>query len=378
MIIGIDARFYGPEGKGLGRYTQRLIEYLEKIDRENRYVIFLSEQGWNTYQPSSPNFIKVRANCRWYTLAEQVVMPWLIWKNKIGLMHWPHFNVSIFSPAKFVVTIHDLILLKFPTRRASTLDPIRYFLKQVGYKAVIAHALKNSQKIITVSQFTKSDIVKNFPKVSPGKIDVIYEACDSVESGQLKLPDRGLQKNGITKPFILYVGNAYPHKNLERLIRVFSYLDKVRPGIYQLVLVGKEDYFYSRLKEFSREIKLSRADQLIFLGYSSEAMLADLYRNASAYVFPSLLEGFGLPPLEAMRYDLPVAASNNSSCPEILGEAAAYFNPIDDQDILDSLLRVLEDNALRSRLMESGRQQVLKYSWQDCARQTLAAYNTSL
>lgn len=378
MRIGIDARFYGPDGKGLGRYTQRLIENLEKIDTTNEYIIFLSKQNWADYQPKNPRFTKVVADCRWYTLWEQLLMPYLIGKNKIELMHFPHFNVAVFCPTRFVVTIHDLILLKYPTRRATTLDPVRYWIKQLGYRFVINRALSRSKKIISVSEFTKQDILQNFSKVPADKIAVTHEACDSVETGQLKLPGRDLKQFGITKPYLLYVGNAYPHKNLERLMQVFRQLDSENQGKYQLVLVGREDYFYSRLKEYSAGLDFKTTQNgdspVVFFGFAKQEMLADLYRNARLYVFPSLLEGFGLPPLEAMRYDLPVTASGNSSCPEILGQAAIYFDPQDNQSILEAIKKVLADESLRLQLIANGREQIKKYSWAELAQLTLAVY----
>src|SRR5262245_45001395 len=137
MRIGIDARFYGPIGKGLGRYTERLIQNLERVADEHEFVIFLRKENFGLFKPSSPRFRKVLADFGWYSAAEQVLFPPLIAKEKIELMHYPHFNVPIFSPTPFVVTIHDLILFRFPTRRATTLNPIFYALKYAAYRLVI-------------------------------------------------------------------------------------------------------------------------------------------------------------------------------------------------------------------------------------------------
>ena len=245
MKIGIDARFLGPVSKGLGRYVERLVENLEKIDRENEYIIFLRRENWDYYTPKFSNFKKVLADCKWYSFKEQIMMPLAIWKEKVDLMHFPHFNIPIFCPIKFVATIHDLILLQFPTPRATTLSPIFYKIKYLVYKFVIWFAVWRAKKVLTVSEYTKKEIIKYF-KIKEDKIEVAYEACDGVEYGQLKIPEKeSLAKLGITKPFILYVGNAYPHKNLETLIEVYRDL---AIGC-QLVFVGKEDYFYKRLKE---------------------------------------------------------------------------------------------------------------------------------
>src|SRR3989339_521046 len=367
MKIGIDARFLGPVSKGLGRYVERLVENLEKIDRENEYIIFLRRENWDYYTPKFSNFKKVLADCKWYSFKEQIMMPLAIWKEKVDLMHFPHFNIPIFCPIKFVATIHDLILLQFPTPRATTLEPIVYKIKYLAYKFVIWFAVWRARKILTVSEYTKKEIIKYF-KIKEKKIEVAYEACDGVEHGQLKIPEKeSLAKLGITKPFILYVGNAYPHKNLETLIEIYRDL----AIDCQLVFVGKEDYFYKRLKEMVCE---NEKEKIIFTDFVSEAVLADLYRGARLYVFPSLIEGFGLPGLEAMNYGLPVVASNSSCLEEIYEDAAIYFNPRDKDDIIKKIKLIYFDEELRKRLSEKGFLQIKKYSWESLAKKTLEIY----
>jgi len=185
MRIGIDARFYGPKQKGLGRYVQKLVNNLEKIDDSNQYIIFLRRENWNEYQPTNSNFKKVLANYSWYGLKEQIFLPFKIKKQKIDLMHFPHFNVPLFYKKPFVLTIHDLILKRFPTRRASTLGPIKYWLKNIAYEAVIKSALQRAEKIIAVSEYTKQDILKYFD-VDSDKIKVIYEGSPNVETQPYK------------------------------------------------------------------------------------------------------------------------------------------------------------------------------------------------
>lgn len=381
MKIGIDARFFGPVGKGLGRYTERLIENLEQIDKENQYVIFLRQEAWNLYQPKNPNFKKTPANFHWYGFSEQIMMPLVINKEKVDLMHFPHFNVPVLYRKKFVVTIHDLILFSFPTRRASALSPLLYQIKYRAYKKVIAYAAKKARAIITVSRCTKKEIQDKL-KISPQKIFITYEASGGVEYGQLKIPEKNiLQKHGIIKPYLLYAGNAYPHKNLEGLIKIFKKLITNYQLNYQLVLVGKKDYFYQRIKKESARFyydKERKIKPIVFFGFASEEVLADLYRNAALYVFPSFVEGFGLPPLEAMSYDLPVAASNSSCLPEILGKAAIYFNPHDEEEMIRVILEGLRNKDLREKLRKAGREQIKKYSWRDCARKTLRVYKQAV
>ena len=379
MRIGIDARFYGSIGKGLGRYTQKLIENLEKIndlrgpipsrDSEYQYYIFLRRENWNEYQPKHPNFHKVLADIPWYGIREQMFLPRILKKYNLDLVHFPHFNVPFFWRGKFIVTIHDLILLHFKTQRASTLAPLIYFLKQLAYKIIIGRAIKKSEIIIAVSEYTKSDILKHF-NVSAEKIRVTYEAVDVPSQSTQDSRQHVLAKYDIIKPYLLYVGNAYPHKNLEGLILAFREILQRHPHL-RLVLVGKEDYFFRRLKNFVLE---NSVPNIIFTGYVRDEYLGSIYRDALLYIFPSFYEGFGLPPLEAMSRNTPVASSNAACLPEVLGQAAIYFDPRAQSEMTEKIEETIKNLELRKKLIKAGEGQVRKYNWEKMARQTRAIY----
>jgi glycosyltransferase involved in cell wall biosynthesis len=369
MRIGIDARFYGSLGKGLGRYTQKLIEYLEKIDNKNQYFIFMRKDNWEEYQPKRNNFTKIMTDIPWYSLREQIFFPKILNGHKLDLVHFPHFNVPYLYKGKFVVTIHDLILFRFPTKKATTLSPFLYFFKRLGYRAVINRAVGKAKAIIAVSNYTKKDILENF-KIDPQKIFVTHEAADKKNHLPDMTHDEILKRYAIIKPYILYVGNAYPHKNLERLVTAFQEAVKKHPGLH-LVMVGKDDYFYQRLGKI---VKNNNISNIIFTGEVEDKHLGLIYRESKLYVFPSLYEGFGLPPLEAMHMDIPVICSNSSCLPEILGNAAYYFDPRGTSEISDSIDKVITDTHLRQKLIENGQQQVRKYSWIDLAKKTLDIY----
>jgi glycosyltransferase involved in cell wall biosynthesis len=393
--IGIDARFYGPVGKGLGRYTQEVIDNIIKLDRENEYVIFLRRENFSDFQTNSPRVKKVLADVKWYTLAEQILLPCYIWREHLALMHFPHFNVPIFCPTKFVVTIHDLILIKFPTWRATTLGSCFYKIKNFVYKIVIFIAAKRARKVLAVSEYTKNDIIKQF-KINPEKVIVTYEGvadlANAHQQGEVEA-SAVLDKYNIKRPYLLYVGNAYPHKNLEGLIKVYAQINKEMKDL-KLILVGKEDYFYHRLKQsakifFAIGESQPKADQplagakssgghMIFPGYVLDGDLKILYAKALAYVFPSFYEGFGLPPLEAMAHGLPVVSSNKTCLPEVLGDAAIYFNPANEQEMKEKIELVIKNENLRYDLIKRGLKQVKKYSWRDCAEKTLEVYKKVL
>lgn len=373
--IGIDARFYGPVGKGLGRYTQEIVDNIIKIDTENEYVIFLQKENFNDFSLESKKVKKVLAPVRWYSLAEQIMMPFYILRERLDLVHFPHFNVPIFCPTKFIVTIHDLILTKFPTPRATTWGPFVYKIKNLAYKFVIWLAAQRARKIIVVSEFTKNDVINLF-KVKPEKVVVTYEGVANLAKNRDSLfsqkPDEEkiFSKYEIKNPFILYVGNAYPHKNLEGLVEVFSEIKKDRKEL-NLVLVGKEDYFYKKIKEYAKKLN---PGSIIFPGYVPDAELEIFFKKALAYVFPSFYEGFGLPPLEAMAKGCPVASSNRASMPEVLGEAAVYFDPENKNEMKNIISKIINDKNLRDNLILNGKEQVKKYDWWECAKKTKDIY----
>lgn len=391
MRIGIDARFYGPIGKGLGRYTQEVVDNIIKITSSNEgavfnYVIFLSSENYDEFTSEEENIKKVKLNIGWYGFKEQILMPFYIYKENLDLMHFPHFNVPILTPVKFVVTIHDLILTHFPTIRATTLSPFKYKLKNFFYQLIISNAVLRSKKIITVSNFTKNDLIKQF-KVKSEKIVVTYEGVANLAKGRDSLfiaklnSQETLEKYHIPQNFLLYVGNAYPHKNLHFLLDVFSILHKKRSDLC-LVLVGKNDYFYSKIREYAQRLNLWQPNNLnnsvIFPGYVPDAQLEIMYQEARLYIFPSLYEGFGLPPLEAMARSCPVLSSDRSSLPEVLGEAALYFNPENIDDVLMKINLLLSDDVLRQDLIDQGIKQAKKYNWWECANETLDVYKKVL
>lgn len=375
MRIGIDARFLGPIGKGLGRYTQKLIENLERVSAQggdDQYFVFLKKDNFNEYKPKNKNFKKVLADFDWYGWQEQIGFPRLLNKYKLDLVHFPHFNVPIFYFGKFVVTIHDLILIHFPTIRNTTLNSLFYRFKFFMYRIVIRAAIMRSNRIIAVSKFTKKDILKNYNSIPQEKIKVTYEACDDYCMLSPNKDEEILLRYGIIRPYIMYVGNAYPHKNLEKLVLAFEKLKKTKKDL-KLILVGKMDYFYSRLKLVVKERKIK---DVFFLGYVTDYELDTIFHNAAAYVFPSLYEGFGLPPLEAMAKGTPVISSDHPCMKEILGESAYYFNARDIDEMVRSISRVLENEELRNNLTKMGYEQVKKYSWKKMARQTIEVYKS--
>ena len=367
MRIGIDARMLGSRNGGLGRYVQELVTHLASLDDEHIYVLFLKKENIGLLDLPEDRFEKVLADIHWYGFAEQTAFPKIIKKAKVDLMHFPHWNVPLFYNKPFVVTIHDLLLLHYPTRRASTLGPLKYWFKQFAYKCVLNHAAEKARHILVPTQFVASD-VQNTLGVPAKKVSVTYEAPMSADKSEKD--ESILQRFDITKPYVLYVGVAYPHKNLEGLVKTWQRVEE-KTDEYQLVLVGKKNYFYERLLETDT---YNSCENIVYTDYVDDETLGSLYAGARAYAFPSLHEGFGLPPLEAMSRGIPVVSSNHTCLPEVLGDAALFIDPENHHQFADALLQVLEDDDIRHELMQNAKKQLSLFSWNRLAKQTQSIY----
>lgn len=361
MRIGIDARLWNETG--VGRYIRNLVLELAKQNDSFEYVLFLAKDEYDTLPLPAKNFKKVLADIRWHSLEEQLKFPQIIEKENLSLMHFPYFSVPIWYRGKFVVTIHDVILHHFPTGKASTLPTPLYWLKQVGYRAIIARAAARAAKIITPSKATAKEVEKTL-HIDSKKIEVTYEGVSLSSLTQT-----------ITKEdYILYVGNAYPHKNLPFLLRAFIIVYFHHPKV-KLVLVGKDDYFYKELEKYIDLYGLREA--VVRKTEVSDEELQKLYQKAKALVVPSLMEGFGLPGLEAMSQKCLVLSSNIPSLKEIYQDAALYFSPKDTQVLSDLLEKVIDDKIDKTYITK-GEKRVKEFSWKKMAAQTRDIYESCI
>lgn len=385
MRIGIDGRLINESG--IGRYIRNLLENLAVIDNQNKYFVLLKKKDLEKFNWGE-NFENIEADFGWYSATEQIKLPQILKKLNLDLVHFPHFNVPLLYKGKFIVTIHDLIHQHFAMKRATTLDPLTYKIKQFGYRKVFEYAVRKSDKIIVPSQFIRGQL-KDEWGIDGGKVIVTHEGVDekitqikNKQSRNLQL--KILEKIGVKKPYIFYVGNAHPHKNVEGLIRAFRVLksttsttgptvasEKSRDifGTLSLVLAGGDHYFWKRIKE-------QYADQdIIYPGYVTDDSLVTLFSNAEMFVMPSFEEGFGIPVLESFATACPVVCSGIGALREVGKDAAVYFDPKNVDDIADKIIKVLKDEKLKSKLISEGEKRVKDFSWKKLAEETLNIYS---
>jgi glycosyltransferase involved in cell wall biosynthesis len=352
MKIGIDAR---NDGTGVGRYTFSLIRELAKLDGENEYTLFLNAKRFASFEAPGANFRTVEADIPWFGVREQMQLPRLIARERLDLVHFPHLTVPLLTRTPFVVTVHDLNYLDADaTARPAVL--------RAGYRVELLKA-KRARRLIAVSEHTRGEVVRRLG-VDPARVAVTYEAADA--PGVEPDPDT-LARYGIDAPFFLYVGSAYPYKNLARLIEAFALVE----GDYRLVLAGDQEDFGPALREQASE-------RVVFTGPISEPELTALYAGALAYAFVSLSEGFGLPGLEAMAAGVPVVAAHAASLPEVYAGAARWCAPSHAGAIAAALTSVAEDEELRRQLIADGRERAAEFSWTRTAEQTLGVYREAL
>lgn len=363
---------YG-HGFGLARYVEQLVKYLQETDKTNEYILFLKKDNFDNLKLHASNFKKVLADIPWYSWREQLQFKNFIKKQRVDLMHFPHWNVPLFYRDSFVVTIHDLIMFHFPRSAATTLGPLKFWLKDKAHRLVIKNAVKNAKHILVASEFTKNDMHKTFG-TPLDKMIVTYQAPFKSEK-IINADDfyQILKKYDIDKQYVLYVGSAYPHKNLAGLLKAWKiFVDKYGKN-YQLVFVGQDNYFYKKLLRSAEAQAVG--DSLIFTGLVSDDELIVLYKKAGLYVFPSFYEGFGLPPLEAMICDTPVASSNSTCLPEVLGEAALYFDPDNSEQMADVMYKGLTDKGIIFELKQKSVEELRRYSTEKFIAETLRVYN---
>jgi glycosyltransferase involved in cell wall biosynthesis len=365
MRIGVDARMFGPRvgGGGLGRYVEELLNELTARDDGNDYVVFLKKDNFHAFSPKNHRVQKVLADVHWYGVKEQIVMPKLIRRAGVDLMFFPHWNVPLACPVPFVVTIHDLILLEDPqSARSTTRGPLVHALKTAGFRVNLAHATKRSRHIIAVSDVTKRALV-NLLGVPARKITTIHHGVKQYPTGE----GVSLRALGVQEPYFLMVGNSYPHKNHQLALQAFLRMRKHHPHV-QLVCAGRVDVFAERIEAAARSYGLT-PEHFRYVHLPTDEELGALYRGATAFLFPSRIEGFGWPPLEAMLAEVPALVSDIPIHHEILGNHATFL-PLQDVTAWASALHQVIVAPPSPSVRAAARRYAVQFSWNTCAERT--------
>jgi glycosyltransferase involved in cell wall biosynthesis len=365
MRIGIASEWIGEQVGGLERQSTDLIRSMLAIDAVNKYAVFVTHRGARSLGPLDATRASVRAtafNSRWYYVP--VGLPLAVLRHPVDVLH-ATFTVVPWCPAKrIVLTVHDVCPRVHPDFFPAGVNARFEWLLQQG--------IRRATRIVVPSELTRQELVQHYP-VDVGKIVVIpngvrprlLDAPSSTGAGD------AFDERKWPRDFALYVGRFHARKNIQRLIEAFSQSRARRNGL-RLVLVGRDLWSGAQLAQRIHDLGLD--DEVLCPGHVSDTTLGELYARARLFAFPSVHEGFGIPPVEAMAYGVPVLACRISAMPEVLGDAAYYCDPYDVEDMAAALDRLVEDDALRADLVRRGRARARVFAWSGVAERTLSMY----
>lgn len=355
MKIAIDIQTTLGQKSGFGFYVKNLVEVLTKIDPKNEYILF---------KPQTEKDFSTLKRFLW----DQIVFPWKSRRAKVDIIHQPCFSAPLLYPGKVVVTCHDLISVFFPENLP--------LASRLFYSRWMPYSYRKAALIIADSEHTKKDLM-SLLKIPEKNIRVIHLAVAKefkpIKNKKKLTEVRKKYKTG--SKYLLHVGTLEPRKNLQFLVRAFALA--YREGISEnLVITGKKGWYYNGLFELVNKLNLQ--EKVIFTGYAEEKDLPALYSGATAFLFPSLYEGFGLPPLEALACGTPVISSSTSSLPEVIGKAGILLPPRDERLWAKNILKIIHDKGLAVTLKKMGPRQAAKFTWENTARKTIGVYREIL
>lgn len=366
--IGIDARKL--TDFGIGTYIQNLLPALARIDDRNQYLIFARPEHEDYLAELPDNFRFVPENAKGYTARELVALPWQILRRRLHLFHATHYVLPYLVPCKTVVSIHDIIHMLYPE-----FLPNRF--AHVYASTMIRHSLSRGDRIIASSQNTKSDLLETF-HVDGDKIEVVHLGVPHRFRARIEVgvADEVLERLGITRPYVLFVGNPKPHKNLANVVRAFARAREIQNFDADLVCVGDNGQEVNRIRLQAERLGFS--GRLKLVGRVSNEDLPAIYQRASLFVYPTLYEGFGFPVVEAMASGVPVVTSNKSALKEVAEGYADLVNPLDVDEMARAIAHCMTDSEHREALVRLGRRRAEDFRWQRTAERTLAIYMSVL
>lgn len=362
--ILINALQFSPDGAGISKYSYKLAEL---IMSNNPNVDVLCRKDMVDKFENKERLIPIDINRSIDRIITEQIKLLKLYK-KYDIVHFLDYATPIFYKGKKIATIHDMAMHTMKDK---------YTKGQVMTKTtLLKNTIKNADKLICISEFTKKELLKYYPNVDESKIEVVHNGFEYNEIYLSKqMIDNALNKFNIKKEYLLFVGTLSPHKNIERIVEAFK---KVRnEGYdYQLVICGKKGWLYDDIFKKVKELKLEK--EIIFTDYVTEEELEVLYKNTKLFVFPSLYEGFGFPPIEAMARNIPVLTSSEGAIPEIVGDATLFCNPYDIDDISRKIIEIIENPRLKKSLIEKGIKRYKEFSWENSYKNINNIYESLL
>jgi glycosyltransferase involved in cell wall biosynthesis len=371
MRVAIDIRRAGDFG--IGTYVRNIVNQFARTDSETEYLLIGQQLHLQQFDPLPDNFELLEYESAPGSFHTHMHLPFLLRKHGVDILHMPWFYAPAVVPSRLVLTVHDLTDVLAPPVGSTP-------LVQAGRLFFARRALNRADRILAVSHSSKRELSRVFG-VPEEKIEVVYNALDErfVREPMPTDADRVLERHAVTDPFVLYAGNIKPQKNLPRLIEAFAVAkadlrDHPEYSRLKLLLIGDSAEEHSDLR---RAVLRSRVQgEVRFLGFVPHPVLRVFYSRARAFLFPSLYEGFGLPPLEAMAHGTPVLTSNASSLPEVFADAALLVHPENVFEIARGIRQILTEDVTREALIRRGHDLVKKYSWERSADQVREVYRS--
>ncbi len=366
--IGIDVRKI--QDFGIGTYIRNLVRSLARIDAENRYLLLCRPQDRDLLRDLPGNFQTVPESAPVYSAREMLALSWRLYRSRLDLYHSTHYVLPAWVGSPVVVTIHDIIHLLYPD-----FLPSRFAFLYA--QRMIRRSLSRGDRVIAVSQSTKNDLTQYFD-VDGGKIQVVHNGVE--EAFRQRLPSEELQRwlrnLGIEQPYLLFVGNPKPHKNLDNVVKAYARARHLANLDAPLICVGARTG--SEFKIRQRAQYLGIPDKVRILGHVAQEALPAIYQGASLFLYPTLYEGFGLPVVEAMASGVPVITSNTSALKEIAEGYAYLVDPLDIEGMAKAIANVMGDPERRARLAELGAKRSADFDWDLTAQKTLDVYRAAI
>lgn len=352
--IGIDARLLFQTG--VGTYLQNLLHFLPSYSpSEVIFTFYCLASDASFIQKEFPQSQIHITKALWHSWQEQTEFLNCINKDNLDLMHFTYFGHPVLYNKKYISTVHDVTPLLFKTGKASTKNPLVYFAKHSAFSFALKNQVMRSAAIITPTQTVKEQLVQLYGNAIEKKVIPIYEGVS------YRLLDGKSEQSTIEKPYLLYVGNFYPHKNVQYLIKAFVKSNSQ----YKLVLAGPHDYFLKRILDLLTE---EEKKHIIVKDKQSINELVTLYTHADALIHPSISEGFGLPIVEAMHFNIPIIASHIPVFQELLGTSYYSFDPFDESSIIDSITRFTQEHEKKRNVLRK------EFSFNEMTRKTMELY----